>query len=327
LIFRHLPAEERDLRESLSLDLLQRGELQPEGLFVLPGPDGPCGALLCLPIPGAAGLLWLPGTRPQIGGRSGEPSRTDVDAAPPQDVQSGAARQAAPTSEEQAADALVRHAIGWLHSRGVKLVQCLLIAEEEPLAEPLLRCGFQRITDLWYLRHEDATPVACLDTPARLNFVSFADAPRSLFAQTLERTYEGTLDCPEINGVRTIEEVLAGHQAQGRFDPGRWWLACDGEVPVGVLLMTEQPDSGDWEISYMGVVAEARGRGCGREVLLKALTEAWAAGVRRVVLCVDSRNRPASELYRRMGFEPYDRRAVYLAIAAVGASAGPRPLS
>jgi ribosomal protein S18 acetylase RimI-like enzyme len=283
LIFQHLPPEDRRQREALCLDLLQRRELHPDGLFVVPGADGPRGAMLCLPVPGAAGLLWLPGTQ---------------------------------TPHPQTAAMLVNHAVGWLRQQGVKLIQCLLIAEEEPLAEPLLHCGFQRITDLWYLRHEYATPVRYLDTSARLSFVSFADVSRRIFEDTLQRTYDGTLDCPELNGVRTIEEVIAGHQAQGRFDPGRWWLALAAEQPVGILLMSELPESGDWEVSYMGVVPEARGRGHGKEILLKALTEAWAAGVRRVALCVDSRNRPAAELYRRVGFESYDRRAVYLAIAS-----------
>jgi ribosomal protein S18 acetylase RimI-like enzyme len=209
----------------------------------------------------------------------------------------------------------VRHAVGWLRQQGVKLIQCLLIAEEEPLAEPLLRCGFQRITDLWYLRHEYTNTVHGLDTPARLTFLTFEDAHRGLFQETLQRTYEGTLDCPEINGVRTIEEVIAGHQAQGQFDPGRWWVAMEQGEPVGALLVTELLESGDWDVSYMGVVPQRRGRGFGKELLLKALTEAWAAGVRRVVLSVDSRNRPAAELYRTMGFEAYDRRAVYLAFA------------
>jgi len=290
LLFGHLPPEDRTLRESTALDMLQRGELNPEGFFVLPGPAGLRGSLLCLVIPGAAGLFWLPGV---------SPSETDT----------------------SIADTLVRHAVAWLRQQGVKLIQCLLIAEEEPRAEPLLRGGFQRVTDLWYLRHQYATPVRCLDAAARLEFVSFAETPRSLFEETLQRTYEGTQDCPEINGVRTVAEVLAGHQAQGRFDPQRWWLALDGKEPVGILLMTELPECGDWDVSYMGVVGSARRRGFGREILLKALTEAWAAGVRRVVLCVDSRNQPAAELYRAMGFEPYDRRAVYLALTP---SPGPR---
>jgi ribosomal protein S18 acetylase RimI-like enzyme len=64
----------------------------------------------------------------------------------------------------------------------------------------------------------------------------------------------------------------------------------------------------------MGVVGPARRRGLGREILLHALAEARAAGAPSLTLCVDSRNRPAWDLYRGLGFRPFDRREVYLAV-------------
>jgi ribosomal protein S18 acetylase RimI-like enzyme len=67
-------------------------------------------------------------------------------------------------------------------------------------------------------------------------------------------------------------------------------------------------------VAYLGVVPEARGRGLGMELIARALREAWAAGVRSVTLSVDARNRPAWKLYQAAGFEPHDRREVYLAI-------------
>jgi ribosomal protein S18 acetylase RimI-like enzyme len=283
LIFQHLPPEDREQREAQALQLLERGELRPAGLFVVSAVGQLQGALLCAAISGAAGLLWLPGL--------------------------------ASTGADGVGDALACHAVAWLRQQGVKLIQCLLRSDEEPLAAPLLKAGLARITDLWYLQHDQTATVASLGLTARLTFANFEEAPRALFEEVLTRTYEGTQDCPEINGVRTLDEVINGHMAQGAFDPARWWLALDDGRPVAILLMTELPESGDWDVSYMGVVPEVRRRGYGQEVLLKGLTEAWAAGVRRVVLCVDSRNRPAWDLYRRMGFEAYDRRAVYLAIS------------
>ncbi len=212
-------------------------------------------------------------------------------------------------------DALLRHACVWLRQRGVKLAQTLLAPEETFLAAPLLRNGFTALTRLWYMRHDLNLPIDCLNIPARLDFQPFADDV--LFRQTLPRTYEGTLDCPEINGVRDIEEVLEGHRAQGAFDPDRWWLVRDGNWPVGVLMMTEMPESGDWEVAYMGVVPEARRRGFGREMLLHALCAARAADAPSVTLSVDARNQPAWQLYRALGFEAYDQRVVYLAIWSV----------
>jgi ribosomal protein S18 acetylase RimI-like enzyme len=283
LIFQHLPLAERRAREATALEMLQRGEMDPQGLFVLRSRNGLDGALVCLALPGASALIWPPGVGTHL-------------------------------LQQVREDALVRHALAWLQGRAVKLVQALLAPDEEGLAGPLARNGLDYITELWYMRHERGMSLGFLDTPARLEFRPFDESDPLPFQQTLLRTYEGTLDCPELGGVRSGAEVLAGHRSQGRYDPDRWWQAFNGDLPVGVLLVTELPETGEWDVAYMGVVPEARRRGFGREILLKALAEARAADVERVVLSVDLRNRPAWELYRGVGFEPYDRRSVYLAI-------------
>jgi ribosomal protein S18 acetylase RimI-like enzyme len=81
-----------------------------------------------------------------------------------------------------------------------------------------------------------------------------------------------------------------------------------------VLLLTAGADGDEWEVAYVGVVPEARGRGVGRELMHKAVFEARAAGAGRLTLSVDARNGPARALYREVGFEPFDRREVFLAV-------------
>ena len=93
--------------------------------------------------------------------------------------------------------------------------------------------------------------------------------------------------------------------------PGRAWVQYD---PVGVVLVTEIPETRAWDLSYLGVIPEVRRRGLGRELVHKVQIEAQLAGVSNVSLSVDTRNRPAWELYLGMGFEPYDRREVYLMV-------------
>jgi mycothiol synthase len=211
-------------------------------------------------------------------------------------------------------DALVARACAWLRQRGARLAQSLLPAGEAPLTPPLLRNGFDHVTDLLYLFHDLALPAALAALPSSLRFEPYRlDRPDELH-ETLLRSYEGTLDCPEVNGVRGIDEVIRGHKAQGAFDPSRWWLARSGSQAAGVLLLMEQHDSGDWDVAYVGVVPEMRGRGLGREMMVQALVEARAAGAPRLTLCVDRRNEPACRLYRSLGFEEYDRRLVLLAL-------------
>jgi ribosomal protein S18 acetylase RimI-like enzyme len=235
-------------------------------------------------VPGASGLVW-----------------------PPQAVD-GPGRGAVE-------DALVRRAVSWMRQRGAKLAQCLLAPDETHLAEPLLRNGFAHVTALWYMQHDLARVPGPSGVGPHLWHVPYSrlSSPAE-FHRALLRTYEGTEDCPEITGVRTVEEVIEGHRSQGKYDPGRWWLALADGRPVGVLLLCEVPEWAAWDVAYVGVVPEARGRGYGRALMHKALAEARADGVPRLTLSVDARNRPAWRLYTELGFEPQDRREVFLAI-------------
>jgi ribosomal protein S18 acetylase RimI-like enzyme len=283
LAFQHLGEPERDGRVARALDLLQQRELDPEGIFVLGNGAKITAVLVCLIVPGASALVW-----------------------PPQSV--------ADSWQHRREDALLTHAFPWLRQRGVKLAQALLSPDEVPLANSLKRNGFVHVTHLWYLRHEQDVPISQLDLPSRLTFLPYSETDAILFRDVLERTYEGSLDCPEVTGVRTMDEVLTGHRAQGRFDPDRWWLAMERGRPVGVLLVAEMPETGNWEVAYVGVIPEARGRKFGREMMLKALFEARAESIPWVTLSVDGRNRPAWQLYRDLGFTVYDRREVFLAL-------------
>src|SRR5262249_11473157 len=159
-------------------------------------------------------------------------------------------------------------------------------------AAPFQRNGFRHVTRLWYLRHHLQLTASQLRSDVHFDYETYAVCDRPVFHRTLLSTYEQTHDCPEVNGVRTIEEVIEGHRSQGVHDPARWWLARHRGEPVGVLLMSEMPEWGSWDIAYLGVVASARGRGFGRELTLKGLYEARVAEQAQVTLAVDDRNRP-----------------------------------
>jgi ribosomal protein S18 acetylase RimI-like enzyme len=282
LLFRHIANDERQRRVNNALALLERAELKPEGIFVLREAGQVVGALTCLPLPGATALIWPP----------------QCADGPEQTVQE---------------DGLLQHAATWLRSRGVKLAQTLFPPDAVVGADALQRNGFVHLTHLWYLRHTLALPPHCLATPARLDFAAAGEAPAE-FADTLFRSYAQTLDCPEINDVRTMPEILDGHRSQGLHDPRLWWLATRAGQPVGVVLVTVTPDAGEWDVTYVGIIPEMRRRGFGREVMLRVLCEARATDAPGVTLSVDGRNDPARTLYRNLGFEVFDRREVFLAI-------------
>lgn len=285
LLFGHCPPEAQARRVARALTLLESGELDPAGVFAVRDTGAVVGGAVATVVPGGSGVVWPPS--------AAGPGRTRHE------------------------DALTQHVIGWLRQRGVKVLQCLLAPEEAFLAQPLERHGFQHITSLWYLRHHGDLPLRFLRTPTRLDWQTYTSADPCLFHATLLRTYEGTQDCPEVTGLRKPAEIIAGHQAQGKFEPERWWLGREADRPAGVLLLTELTEAPAWEVAYVGVVPEARRRGFGRELVLKALLEARVAGVPEVMLSVDGRNRPAWDLYRSLGFEPFDRREVFLLLGPV----------
>jgi ribosomal protein S18 acetylase RimI-like enzyme len=283
LIFRHIPDAEREVRVANALDLVQRGELDRGGIKVVRGDPGLAGALISAPVAGAGGIIWPPAV-------------------------------AAPQDREAIEDRLVADALHWLQGQGAKLAQCLLSESEVTMGGSLVRNGFARITDLWYTRHA-LTGIETRDRAETLTLETYAECDRDDFHQTLLRSYEGTRDCPEVNGIRTIEEVIAGHKNQGTHDPELWWLARVRGTPAGVLLLTEMVEWRGWDLIYLGVVPEQRRRGVGRELTEHALRAGRAAGQRQLTLSVDVRNEPAWKLYHSLGFEAYERRTVFLWIA------------
>ncbi len=120
------------------------------------------------------------------------------------------------------------------------------------------------------------------------------------------------MDCPELNALAEHLHI-PGPRAWAGEDPGWWWLAREGAEPVGVVLLAKLPSSGGWQVSYMGLVPEARRQGHGRELILHALHQARAARATHAVLDVDVRNFPAWHLYRRLGFKAVGAKELFLA--------------
>jgi ribosomal protein S18 acetylase RimI-like enzyme len=282
LIFRHLPDAERELRLNNALELVQQRQLDPAGIKIVRGDEGLRGALISAPVVGAGGIVWPPAVTP------------------------GSERQAIE-------DRLVQDGLSWLQQRGAKLAQCLLAEDEAQLGKILVRNGFAHITDLWYTRH--MLTGLKREPAATLTIETYEACDRDVFHETLWRSYEDTQDCPEVNGVRTIEEVIAGHKNQGTHDPALWWLARRAGAAVAVLLLTEMTEWRGWDLIYLGVVPEARRHGIGRELTQRALHAARAARQRQLTLSVDVRNVPAWNLYQSLGFDSYERRSVFLWIA------------
>ncbi|MCS7045868.1 MAG: GNAT family N-acetyltransferase [Gemmataceae bacterium] len=282
LALRPVPAEDRASRVLHALALLNNGEVDPGGVLAARVDGALAGVQVAIPMAGASGLLWLPQVVP--------------------------AWQDSPVAER-----LVAAATTWLHSRGAKLAQALVSPSHLPEAGPLLRCGFRHITTLHYLRR-DLHDLPQLTAPAGWQVRSYTAQAAELFHRTLEATYTATLDCPELTNVRTMTEIIEGHRAQGVWRPDRWLLACLADQAVGVAMVTELYDHAGWDLSYLGLVPQFRGRGLGSALLVAALSAARRDAADAIVVAVDARNWPARRLYERFGFVTIEQREVLLKI-------------
>jgi ribosomal protein S18 acetylase RimI-like enzyme len=167
------------------------------------------------------------------------------------------------------------------------------------------------MTRLLYVR-QSVTKLGRLPAPRQgFDFVPYREELLPTFLDVLEQSYDGSLDCPELNGVRRLEDVLASHRGPGPFNSDSWFLVRDKQGWLGCLLLTAAPDR-SIEVAYLAVLKSARGRGLGKELTRHALRHAAARKLDAVVLAVDSRNWPALAMYESEGFLPWDAREVYL---------------
>jgi mycothiol synthase len=277
LALERVPQGEREARVLNALTLLAAGELEPNGVLVARTANGLVGVQVAVPLRGGSGLVWLPCVT-------------------------------AAYASTAVAENLNHQALVWLRRRGAKFVQALTDPNLD--AGTLRRGGFRHVTQLLYLQHDLSDVPLHHDSGWRLD--SFSAANEGLFKATLEQTYDGTRDCPELNGRRTIAEVIEGHRAQGRWRPELWRLAFKSDEPAGVLLQTELEDGAGWDLSYLGVAPKFRGQGGGRALAAYALQAAHAADALQLTVAVDVRNEPALRVYESLGFQRVQVKDVYL---------------
>src|SRR5262249_15222453 len=148
--------------------------------------------------------------------------------------------------------------------RGYRLVQAALDESAGPLAaRDLTRGGMPRVTELLYLERDTATPLPPRDTLAGIapdfTWRPFDASIAAEFQEVLQATYVGSLDMPELEGTRGLDDILAGHRASRVFVPENWRL---GRIPgepaaAAVLLMAEAPGRDAWEVIYLGLTPAA----------------------------------------------------------------------
>ncbi len=209
---------------------------------------------------------------------------------------------------------LIDHVARSIGGPTVHLAQMLLEPEETQRRDAAQLGGFSQLAELSYLERPLSRPRVPAEPtwPDGVTVEPFRASRRDELMTTLSRSYEQTLDCPGLYGLRDIEDVLEGHQSTGEFDPALWTLMrVEGEV-AGMILLNPFPAQRIVELVYLGLVPEARGRGLGSCLLRHGLRQLASRRERSVTLAVDERNEPALALYAAEGFTSVVRRVALI---------------
>lgn len=186
--------------------------------------------------------------------------------------------------------------------RSVHLLQ-VLVDPESPDPTPILApAGFRYLTRLLYLARHEQAAVPVFREACELDWVQYTADRTALFEEAIELTYAQSLDCPELTGLRSTADVLAGHRATGEFDPSTWWVAVRRDAPVGIMLLSGIPGRRALEIVYMGVAQASRGTGVADALVHRAVRVGGTMNANTLTLAVDQRNTPARRMYARWKF-------------------------
>ncbi len=233
VLYRRVPGVVRVQLIANALLDSEQGLIDLSGLWIARRRDRIVGTLLTQPLAGHAAAVWAPEVAPSW-------------------------RRAA------TAVGLVRAALDDLRARRFKIAQALL-DESSPRhgAADLASGGMPRVTELLYLERSTTRPLAIATDVPPLHWTSFGDAAESEFRAALQATYIDSLDMPELEGIRSLDDILASHCAAGRFAAERWRLGRVRSEPdtAAVLLLSEALDRDAWEVAYLGLTPAARAGG------------------------------------------------------------------
>lgn len=237
-------------------------------------------------------------------------------------------------ADDSLARDLLAHLEQSLQAGQTLLAQALTAKRNDVAARRFLAAGFEFASDLLYLVADCPAPLLAephQDEDDALPFQIVAHPPQDVarWGELLERTYIDTLDCPAVEGLRPMADVLAGYRDIGRARGDWWFIARHDGQDVGCLLLAEHgssdpasvdPTSFDHaqaELIYMGIAPEARGQGWGYHLAREAQRIAQSSGCRQLILSVDADNAPALRHYLAAGFRIWEQRVIWIKSLAV----------
>ncbi len=249
----------------------KQGKINFNGLLTATRGNRVVSSIWCLSQPGKIGTVWGPGILSE--------------------------------ESDSTADLLVQKVVEFAKQEECHLLQSLVGEENRPAGRRLIENGFRSITLLSHL--EALTEDAVSEPPSgQLQFHRCDDFRSEAFRSLVSQTYEDSLDCPELDSMRDVKDVLDGYYATSNRSTYNWYtLESDGEG-IGVVITAHHTELQQLELIYFGLAPRYRKLGLGSEMIRFVLQLAQFLGCRSTITGVDQRNTPATALYRRFGFEP-----------------------
>ena len=211
---------------------------------------------------------------------------------------------------------LLRHALSYLEDQDVDLGQSLLSCDDNLGHDAHVAGGLEPLTTLLYM--ERSLTRACATPPPApgVELIAWTDCMDDTLGCILDASYEETLDCAGLCGLRRTEDIILGHKSSGRHDPDGWLLAKIDDVFAGAVLVNHSREHGNIELVYLGLAPPVRGRGLGRHLLETQLARYSGSTFRRMTLAVDTKNLPAIQIYEDLGFRGTSHRNAYISSLA-----------
>lgn len=96
------------------------------------------------------------------------------------------------------------------------------------------------------------------------------------------------------------------------FDPGLWFLACEGNEIAGVALNMFAKEANTGWVDHLSVRQAWRKRGIGKALLLHSFAEFYRRGINHIKLSVDSKSLTnAPRLYESVGMKTVQQYHIY----------------
>ena len=238
--------------------------------------------------------------------------------------------------------ALLKRLCDSIDPKRTRLLQALLDPGQQRERDALLAAGFNELASLHYLEHaitrsvthRASTSIGAgagssassgagasiiessleLDPAWGLKAVRWSERDKPLFARAIQASYEATLDCPGLLGLRQMDDIIAGHMGSGQHIPELWLTLFHSDEPAAVMLLNLVPSRQAMELVYLGIAKPWRGRGLGGRLVRHALEQARRHEAKSMLLAVDEINTPAMALYRKHGFVATGRKLAMIRV-------------